>query len=137
MLRQNETITHTHTYTHTCGRNIPLLCMKTWIKCCSNQHAMKSCIYKTILHTHKQNVREGKVSILGGHSNGHFKQESVYVYMCPILNGFRNRAISLQSTLYRRATRHVHTRDAMCIDVDSGIFENVLYCVNCTNKYQY
>jgi hypothetical protein len=29
--------------------------------------------------------------------------------------------------LYRRATRHVFTRVAKCIDVDDGIFENVLY----------
>jgi hypothetical protein len=29
--------------------------------------------------------------------------------------------------LYRRATRHVLTRDAKGIDVDGGIFENVLY----------
>jgi len=27
----------------------------------------------------------------------------------------------------RRATRHVLTRVAKCIDVDGGIFENVLY----------
>jgi hypothetical protein len=27
----------------------------------------------------------------------------------------------------RRATRHVLTRIAKCIDVDGGIFENVLY----------
>jgi hypothetical protein len=31
--------------------------------------------------------------------------------------------------LYRRAARHVLTRDAKWIDVDGGIFENV----NCTN----
>jgi hypothetical protein len=33
----------------------------------------------------------------------------------------------------RRATYHVLTRLAKCIDVDGGIFENVLYYVNCTN----
>ncbi|PNF23543.1 hypothetical protein B7P43_G05623 [Cryptotermes secundus] len=57
------------------------------------------------------------------------------MYMCPIPNGFRDRAISLYKlfhctvhcTLYRRATRHVLTRVAKCIDVDGGIFENVLY----------
>jgi hypothetical protein len=49
--------------------------------------------------------------------------------MWPILNGFRNGAISL----YRRATRYVLIRVAKCIDVDGGIVENVLYCVNCTN----
>jgi hypothetical protein len=42
--------------------------------------------------------------------------------MRPIPNSFRDRAISL----YRRATRHVLTRVAKCIDVDGGIFENVL-----------
>jgi hypothetical protein len=51
------------------------------------------------------------------------------MYMFPIPNGFRDRAISL----YRRATRHVLRRVAKCIDVDGGIFENVLYYVNCTN----
>jgi hypothetical protein len=49
------------------------------------------------------------------------------MYMCPIPNGFRDTAILLYSTLYRRATRHVLTRVAKCIDVDGGIFENVLY----------
>jgi hypothetical protein len=39
--------------------------------------------------------------------------------MCPIPNGLRDTAISL----YRRATRHVFTRAAKCIDVDGGIFE--------------
>jgi hypothetical protein len=36
-------------------------------------------------------------------------------------------------TLYRQATRHVLIRVAKFIDVDGGIFENVLYYVNCTN----
>jgi hypothetical protein len=45
------------------------------------------------------------------------------VYMCPIPNGFRDRAISL----YRRATRHVLTRVAKCTVVAGGIFGNVLY----------
>jgi hypothetical protein len=45
------------------------------------------------------------------------------VHICPTPNGFRNRAISL----YRRATRHVLTRVAKCIEVEGGIFENVLY----------
>jgi hypothetical protein len=34
---------------------------------------------------------------------------------------------TVHCTLYRRATRHVLTRVAKCIDVDGGIFENVLY----------
>jgi hypothetical protein len=34
---------------------------------------------------------------------------------------------TVHRTLYRRATRHVLTRVAKCIDVDGGIFENILY----------
>jgi hypothetical protein len=49
--------------------------------------------------------------------------KKVYIYMCPIQNGFRERAISV----YRRATCHVLTRVAKCIDVDGGISETVLY----------
>jgi hypothetical protein len=46
--------------------------------------------------------------------------------MCPIPNGFRDRDISTYSSLdaLRRATRL--TRVAKCIDVDGGIFENVI-----------
>jgi hypothetical protein len=47
----------------------------------------------------------------------------VYMYMCPIPNVFRDRAISL----YRRPIRHVLTRIATCIDVNGGIFGNVSY----------
>ena len=32
----------------------------------------------------------------------------------------------------RRATSHVLTQVAKCIDIDSGILKNVLYSVNCT-----
>jgi hypothetical protein len=53
--------------------------------------------------------------------------KKVYMYMCPIPKGFRHRAISLYSTLYRRGNRHVLTQVAKCTDVDGGIFENVLY----------
>jgi hypothetical protein len=73
-----------------------------------------------------QGVSEGKVSILRGHSIGHSKQK-MCMYMCSILKGFRDISLS------RRAARHVLTRIAKCIDVDGGIFENVLYQVNCTN----
>jgi hypothetical protein len=34
---------------------------------------------------------------------------------------------TVHCTLYRRATRHVLTRVAKCIDVDGGIYENALY----------
>jgi hypothetical protein len=53
--------------------------------------------------------------------------KNLYKYMSPILNGFQDRAVSLYSTTYRRATCHVLIRVAKCIDVDGGIFENVLY----------
>jgi hypothetical protein len=65
------------------------------------------------------------------------------MYMCPILNDLRDKAISLHSTLYRRATLHVLTRVAKCIEVDDGvIFENILMCKvyqirRLNNEYQY
>jgi hypothetical protein len=42
--------------------------------------------------------------------------------------------IKERRSLLRRATRHVITRVAKCIDVDGGIFESVLYNVNSTNS---
>jgi hypothetical protein len=60
-------------------------------------------------------------NVPGGHSIGHAKQK-LYVYMCPVPNGFRDRTVSL----YRRATRHVLTRVAKCIDIDGGVFVNLL-----------
>jgi hypothetical protein len=44
-----------------------------------------------------QNVPGGKVSILGGHNIGYSKQK-LFIYMCPIPNGFRDTAISLYSS---------------------------------------
>jgi hypothetical protein len=44
-----------------------------------------------------QGVPRGKIKILGGHSIGHSKQK-LYMYMCPIPNGFRDTAISLYSS---------------------------------------
>ncbi|PNF42916.1 hypothetical protein B7P43_G12328, partial [Cryptotermes secundus] len=60
----------------------------------------------------------------------------LYIYVCPIPNGFRDRAISQystlaispHSTLYRRATHHVLTRVAKCTDVDGGILKNIVTC---------
>jgi hypothetical protein len=58
------------------------------------------------------------------------------MYMCSIPNGFRDRAVSLYSavlysvqccTVHCPDEQHVLTRVAKCIDVDGGIFENVLY----------
>jgi hypothetical protein len=53
----------------------------------------------------------------------------MYMYMCFIPNGFRERSISLYDSLdaLGRATRHVLTRGAKYIDAHGEIFENVLY----------
>jgi hypothetical protein len=45
-----------------------------------------------------RDVPGGKVNTLGGHNIGHSKQK-VYMYMNPIPNGFRDRAISLYSSV--------------------------------------
>jgi hypothetical protein len=58
-----------------------------------------------------------------------FKKKKRSVCMCPIPNGFRDTAISLCCTMYKQATCHVLTRVTKCTDV--GIFENVLYYINC------
>jgi hypothetical protein len=57
----------------------------------------------------------------------HKKKKKKCMYMCPIPNSPGDRAISPRCTIYRQATCHVLTRVAKCIDVDGGIFENVLY----------
>jgi ascorbate-specific PTS system EIIC-type component UlaA len=57
-----------------------------------------------------------KVTIPGGHSIGHSKQK-VYMYMCPIPNGFGDRAVSVCSSLYMvpkycSSLLHVNRREA-------------------------
>jgi hypothetical protein len=55
------------------------------------------------------------------------------MYMCPIPNDFRDRAMDIIARIkegqdaLRRATRYVLTRVAKCTDVDGVIFETVLY----------
>jgi hypothetical protein len=68
-----------------------------------------------VISEHKpiQGVPGGRV-ILG---------KKVYMYVFSILNGFRDRGISLYNTLYRRATRNVLTRVAKCIGVDGGFLK--------------
>jgi hypothetical protein len=44
-----------------------------------------------------KDVPEGKVSILGGDSMDYSKKK-VYMYMCPMPNGFRDRDIALYSS---------------------------------------
>jgi hypothetical protein len=64
---------------------------------------------------HIQGVLEGKVNILGGHSIAHSKKKEVYMCMCPILNGFRDKAmdvtahIMVRQDVFRRATCDVLT----------------------------
>jgi hypothetical protein len=93
-----------------------------------HSHATVHCYTHQIKHIYIHRVSGRNVNILGGHSIDHSKQK-LCMYMCHILNGFRDRALhcTVQCTLYRRATRHVLTRVAKCSDVDCGIFENVLY----------
>jgi hypothetical protein len=44
-----------------------------------------------------------------------------------------NASIKERQYALRRATRHVLTRAAKGIDANGGIFENMLYKVNCIN----
>jgi hypothetical protein len=45
-----------------------------------------------------QGVQGGRGNILGGHGFGHSAKKK-YMYMCPIPNGFQDRAISLHSSI--------------------------------------
>jgi hypothetical protein len=47
--------------------------------------------------------------------------------MCPIPNGFRDRAMGVIARIKERqdATRRVLSQVTKCIDVDRGIFKNV------------
>jgi hypothetical protein len=61
-----------------------------------------------------QNVLGGKVIILGCHNIGHSKQEKMFVHMCPIVNGFRDRAVSLYSTLHTVQTSNTPCPHTSC-----------------------
>jgi hypothetical protein len=61
--------------------------------------------------------------LLPGHIIGHSKQKSVYVHVS--YSEIELFHCTVHCTLYRRATCHVLTRVAKCIDADGGIFENV------------
>ena len=71
-----------------------------------------------------QGVPGGNFNILGGQGINHSKQK-VYIYMCPIPNGFRDRAISLCS----------------CKIVDKQILRiisnNGIYCFQVTKLVQF
>jgi hypothetical protein len=67
-----------------------------------------------------QDVAEGK-SVFWEVTISAFLSKKVDMYMCPIPNGFPDRAIPL----YRRAKHNVLARVAKCVDIDGGIFENI------------
>jgi hypothetical protein len=64
-----------------------------------------------------QSVPGGRVSIPGGHSIGHPKQK-VYMYMCPIPNGFPDRAISLYSTDEQHAMSSDELQSALMLAME-------------------
>jgi hypothetical protein len=75
-----------------------------------------------------KDVPGGKFNIVGGHSICHSKQKLCCT--CVIFRTVSEIEVfhcTAHSTLYRRATRYILTRDAKCTDTDGGIFENVLY----------
>jgi hypothetical protein len=111
------------------GRDVIMYGKAVCIKWVFYVHMMSLAILLIHVMSPIKNVPGGNINILGGHSIGHSKQK-VYMYMCPIPNGVRDRAILLCNvlcTLYRRATRRVLTRTAKCIDFDGKICENILY----------
>jgi hypothetical protein len=61
---------------------------------------------------HTQGAPGGNVSILGGHNIGHSNQK-VYMYMCPIPNGFRD------SSLY--SSKIVDKKEILCTVSNTGI----------------
>jgi hypothetical protein len=76
---------------------------------------------RTHAHTHTRR----KVNILGGHSIGILSIE-VYMYMCPIPNGFRDTDISY-TVHCKMSNTHALTQVVECTDADGVIFENLLY----------
>jgi hypothetical protein len=62
-----------------------------------------------------QYVAGGKLNIVGDHSIGYCKQ-ILFIYMCPIPNGFRHRAISLYSS------EIVNKKEILCTVSKTGIY---------------
>jgi hypothetical protein len=77
-----------------------------------------TCLSRSDSHAVMQSVPGGKVDILGGHSIGHSKKTRV---LFRTVSEIELLHCTLHCTLYRRATRHVLTPVAKCIDVDGGI----------------
>jgi hypothetical protein len=71
-------------------------------------------------------VPGGKVNILGGHSIRHSKPKKVYMYMCPIPNGFQDRAISLYSF------KIVEKKEILCTVANTSIYCSVTKLVQFT-----
>jgi hypothetical protein len=69
--------------------------------------------------------RKGQCS--GSHSIGHYKRK-VYMYMCPIPNGFRDTAISLYSPLYTVQTSYTPCPHTSC-KVHWCLRRNFLKCI--------
>jgi hypothetical protein len=66
----------------------------------------------SLLHvfvTYIQSVSGEKFYILGGHSTTQSQQKKLYMYMCHIPNGFRDRAISLYSSRIVDKKEILHT----------------------------
>jgi hypothetical protein len=80
-----------------------------------NWHTSLFMVYITTLSLARavQSVPGGKVSILGDRGIVHFKK-NVYMYMCPIPSRFRDRAISLYSTLYTVQTSNTPCPHTSC-----------------------
>jgi hypothetical protein len=76
-----------------------------------------------------QGIPGGKVSVPGGRSMSYSKQKKC---ICALFRTFSEvelidviAHLKEHQEALRRATRHVVTRAAECIDVDGGIFKNV------------
>jgi hypothetical protein len=85
-----------------------------------------------ILYSYYTGVPGGKVSILGGNGIGHSKQNSVhYIYMSPISNRFRDRAISRYSSKIvdkEEILRTVSNTDIYCSSDSVGTLYLVFHC---------
>jgi hypothetical protein len=89
-----------------------LACLMTWVPvygslprnclfACLRYSGFQSLCHYMYIYIYTHDVLGGKVSILGGHRLlPAILSKILDVYMCPIPNGFRDRALSLYSRLY-------------------------------------
>jgi hypothetical protein len=68
------------------------------------------CTWSQEFQLYTQYVPGGNVNILGSHTVGHSKQKKMYIYMCPLPNGFRDRAVSLYRSLDLAPNIVLHSR---------------------------